>query len=178
MRKRSYMFPRKPKIEDIDHSFLRGSVALWKSPLFFSEKDKAWVHFLICSHVVYFLSACLSPTLPALLWYCDGPLVNLGKADYTEGGGMLEMWAWLNPAQIMMWTLIQRDGQRDCGLRDCASSGLRPGGCTAGSRLPSWPCSVSMPALVLMVWMLSRMCMQALSHLLCSILWKASCIWR
>lgn len=47
---------------------------------------------------------------------------------------MLEMWAWLSPAQIMMWTLIQRDGQRDCGLRDCASSGLRPGKCTAASR--------------------------------------------
>lgn len=64
-----------------------------------------------------------------------GPLVNLGKRDYMEAaGGMLEMRAWLSPAQIMMWTLIQRDGQRDCGLRDCASSGLWPGGCTAGSR--------------------------------------------
>lgn len=33
----------------------------------------------------------------------------------------------------MMWTLIQRDGQRDCGLRDCVDSGLWPGGCVTGS---------------------------------------------
>lgn len=43
---------------------------------------------------------------------------------------MVAMWAWLSPAWIMMWTLIQGDGQRDCGLRDWVGSGFWPGGFT------------------------------------------------
>lgn len=38
--------------------------------------------------------------------------VNLRKADYTEGDRIVEMWAWLRPVWIMMWAVIQRDGQR------------------------------------------------------------------
>lgn len=47
---------------------------------------------------IYSLSAWLSSTLPALLWYGEGPSVNLGKADYTEGGGKLEMWGLAQPS--------------------------------------------------------------------------------
>lgn len=38
--KKELYVSRKPKIEDIDHSFLRGSVALWKSPLFLVRRTK------------------------------------------------------------------------------------------------------------------------------------------
>lgn len=102
------------------------------------------VHFLNYSskrHSASFLSAFSMSTQPMKVLQHYGPLVNLRKADYKEGDRMVEMWAWLSPAWIMMWTLIQRDGQRDCGLRDCVGSGLWPGGYAPGSHGPCYHAS-------------------------------------
>lgn len=89
------------------------------------HRSELLLYLLLWTNTLYVLSAvclrcsrpllCPSATQPTKLWHDEGRLVNLRKADYTEGGRMLEMWAWLSPTWIMMWTLIQRDGQRDCG---------------------------------------------------------------
>ncbi len=113
--------------------------------IFCRHKSSLFTSCPICPHPVHFFGysskqPCVSflvpfstPTQAMKLKHYYGPLVDLRKADYTEGDRMVEMWAWLSPAWIMMWTLIQRNGQRDWGLRDFVGSGLWPGGFTTGS---------------------------------------------
>lgn len=88
------------------------------------------LYFFMYTYILHFSGVLLFYFLisyPLSLWlfgqtltflYRCRPLVNLRKADYTEGDRMVEMWAELRPAWIMMWTLIQWDGQRDWGLRE------------------------------------------------------------
>lgn len=50
-------------------------------------------------HSASFLAPFPMSTQPMKLLHPYGPLVNLRKADYTEGDRTVEMWAWPGSAQ-------------------------------------------------------------------------------